>query len=171
MIGSQRHTKQRLQSPSRAWLLQFHAPLNAPEGELFRGLYQPASAKRHPTSLQWEQPQMGRACAQISLSWSPFPGLSDHFITVWGIETTNLICQIIDFQGTCNRCCYCVLLLNPKFGLTVMKHLVLLKAKIYTWVFFTLQTEGSGAGWNSGSRNLSQAGGSSLSCLPQAAMT
>ena len=113
------------------------APLNAPEGELFRDLYQPASAKRHPTSLQWEQPQMGRACAQISLSWSPFPGLSDHFITVWGIETTNLICQIIDFQGTCNRCCYCVLLLNPKFGLTVMKHLVLLKAKIYTWVFFT----------------------------------
>ena len=113
------------------------APLNAPEGELFRGLYQPASAKRHPTSLQWEQPQMGRACAQISLSWSPFPGLSDHFITVWGIETTNLICQIIDFPGTCNRCCYCVLLLNPKFGLTVMKHLVLLKAKIYTWVFFT----------------------------------
>ena len=74
---------------------------------------------------------------RIFLSRSPFPRLFDYFITVWGIETTNLICGIIDFQGTCNRCCYCVLLLNPKFGLTVMKYLVLLKAKIYTWVVFT----------------------------------
>ena len=29
------------------------------------------------------------------------------------IRTTNLIRQIIDFQGTCDPCCYCVLLLRP----------------------------------------------------------
>ena len=74
---------------------------------------------------------------RIFLSQSPFPSLFDHFITVWGIETTNLICRITDFQGTCNRYCYCVLLLNPKFGLTVMKYPILLKAKIYMWVVFT----------------------------------
>ena len=113
------------------------APLNAPEGELFRGLTNlpvPRGTQRpcNGSSHKWAE-----CVDQIFLSWSPFPGLFDHFITVWGIETTNLICQIIDFQGTCNGCCYCVLLLNPKFGLTVMKHLVLLKAKIYTWVFFT----------------------------------
>ena len=29
------------------------------------------------------------------------------------IRTTNLIHQITDFQGTCDPCCYCVLLLRP----------------------------------------------------------
>ena len=36
---------------------------------------------------------------QTLFSWSPFPGLFDHFIIAWGIRTTNLLCQIIDFQG------------------------------------------------------------------------
>ena len=48
------------------------------------------------------------------LSWSPFPSLYDHFITAWAIRTTNQICQIIDFQGTCDPWCYCVLLLRPQ---------------------------------------------------------
>ena len=51
---------------------------------------------------------------QTLFSQSPFPGLFDHFITAWRIETTNLICQIIDFQGTCHPFCYCILLLRPQ---------------------------------------------------------
>ena len=39
----------------------------------------------------------------------------------------NLICWIIDFQGTCDPCCYCVLLLRPP----VWKHLAWLRAKSY----------------------------------------
>ena len=61
------------------------------------------------------------------LSWSPFPGLFDHFVIAWGIRTTNLICQIIDFQGTCDPCCYSVLLLR----LHVWKCLAFLEAKSY----------------------------------------
>ena len=68
---------------------------------------------------------MGKACGQNFLSRSAFPGLFDHSITAWGIGTTNLICQIIDFQRTCR---YYVLLLrlltptttphpHPKLGL------------------------------------------------------
>ena len=51
---------------------------------------------------------------QTFLPWSCFPGLFDHFLTAWRIETTNLICHIIDFQGTCHPFCYCVLLLRPQ---------------------------------------------------------
>ena len=51
---------------------------------------------------------------QTFLSLSTSPGLFDHFLTAWRIETTNLICQIIDFQGTCHPFCYCVLLLRPQ---------------------------------------------------------
>ena len=47
-------------------------------------------------------------------SRSPFPGLFDHSIIAWGIRTTNLICRIIDFQGTCDPCRYSVLLLKPQ---------------------------------------------------------
>ena len=50
------------------------------------------------------------------LSRSGFPGFFDHFIIAWGIKTTNLICQIIDFQRTCDPGCYCVLLLRPMYG-------------------------------------------------------
>ena len=56
------------------------------------------------------------------LSRSAFPGLFDHSITAWGIRTTNLIFQTIDFRRTCR---YCVLLLrlpvhppHPKLGLS-----------------------------------------------------
>ena len=35
-----------------------------------------------------------------------------HFVTLWRIRTTNLISQIIDYQGTCDPCHYCVLLLR-----------------------------------------------------------
>ena len=32
------------------------------KGSLGRGLYQPANAKKHPMSLQEQQPEMGEAC-------------------------------------------------------------------------------------------------------------
>ena len=46
-------------------------------------------------------------------SQSAFPGLFDHFIIAWEIRTTNLICWIIDLQGTCDLCCYFVFLVTP----------------------------------------------------------
>ena len=51
---------------------------------------------------------------QTFLPWSPFPGLFDHFITAWVINTTNVICQIIDFHWICDPCHYCILLLRPQ---------------------------------------------------------
>ena len=68
---------------------------------------------------------------QNFLSSSSFPGLFDHFIIVWGIRTTNLICQIIDFQGTFDPCCCYVLLLRPH----AWKRLALLGAKSYRSAF------------------------------------
>ena len=50
---------------------------------------------------------------QTFLSQSPFPGLSGHFVIAWGIKSTNIICQIINFQGTSDPRCYCVLVLRP----------------------------------------------------------
>ena len=52
--------------------------------------------------------------------WTKLPFLShlflvfDHSVTAWGIRTPNLNCWIIDFQGTCDPWCYCVLLLRPQ---------------------------------------------------------
>ena len=46
--------------------------------------------------------------------------LSQTFRSLWPfhnsleIRSTNLICHIIDFQGTCELCCYCVLLLRSQ---------------------------------------------------------
>ena len=65
------------------------------------------------------------------LSSSSFPGLFDHFVIVWGIRTTNLICQIIDFQGTFDPCCCYVLLLRPH----AWKRLALLGAESYRSTF------------------------------------
>lgn len=58
---------------------------------------------------------------QTSFPQSAFPGLSDHFITAWGIKATNLVCWVVDFQWTCNPCCYCVFLarLHSKFYRTL----------------------------------------------------
>ena len=52
--------------------------------------------------------------------WTELPFLSQTFLSLWpfhdflGIRTTNLICQIIDFQGTCDLCCYRVLLFRSQ---------------------------------------------------------
>ena len=48
--------------------------------------------------------------------WTELSFLSQIFRSLWpfhnfmGIRGTNLICRIIDFQGTCDLCYYCVLL-------------------------------------------------------------
>ena len=52
--------------------------------------------------------------------WTELSFLSQAFWSLWpfhnyfGIRGTNLICQIIDFQGTCDLRCYCVLLLRSQ---------------------------------------------------------
>ena len=57
--------------------------------------------------------------------------VSDHFVIAWEIRTTNLICQVIDFQGTSDPCCCYVLLLRP----LAWKHLALLGAESYRSTF------------------------------------
>ena len=101
------------------------------KGSLGRVLCQPANAKKHPVSLRGERPEMGEACElnflfSFTFSWFLWP-----LIIAWGIIITNLICQIIDFQGNCDPCCYYVLLLRPH----VWKCLALLGAKSYKSTF------------------------------------
>ena len=61
------------------------------------------------------------------IMWTELSFLGQTFWSLWpfhkplGIRSTNLICQIIDFQGTCDLCCYCVLYLGLKYGLVVRK--------------------------------------------------
>ena len=66
-----------------------------------------------PRDTQWSSQKWAKHVDRTFLSQSSFPGLFDHFITVWGIRTTNLVCRITDFQGTCDPCYYYVLLLRP----------------------------------------------------------
>ena len=66
---------------------------------------------------------------QTFFTWSHFPGLFDHFVLAWGIKTTNLVYQIIDFQGNCDP--YHALSLRPH----VWKCLALLGAESYNSTF------------------------------------
>ena len=48
------------------------------KGNLVEGLYRPANAKRHPTSLWGERPEMSKACEpnfpfSVTFSWSLWP--------------------------------------------------------------------------------------------------
>ena len=86
-----------------------------PKWKVCRGLYTDLPMPRdtqHPCEGKGQK--WVKRVDQIFLSWSAFPGLFDHSIIVWGIRTTNLTCQIIDFQGTCDPCRYSVLLLRPQ---------------------------------------------------------
>ena len=83
-----------------------------PKGNLVGNLYPPANVMRHPRYLLGEWPEMGKACGLnfpflVIFSWSLWP-----FVIASGIRTVNLICQIINFQGTCDPCCCYVLLLR-----------------------------------------------------------
>jgi len=122
-------------------------------GRLLGGLYRPANAKRQPTSLWQEWPEMGEACGLNFHFWSAFPGLFDHFVIVLWIRTTILIC--IEFQWTCDSWRYYELLLRPH----VLKCLAMVGAESYVSTVEARQS--------SNFKNISQARGHSLGCLPQ----
>ena len=61
-----------------------------------------------------DRPEMVKACGLNSPFLVKLFCLFDHFITPKLCRSTNLICRIIDFQGTCDLCCYCVLLLRSQ---------------------------------------------------------
>ena len=75
------------------------------KGSLVGGLYQPTNAKGHRTSLRGNGRKWVKCVDRTFLSWSPFPDPFDHLIIAWEIRTPNRICQIINFQGTCDPCC------------------------------------------------------------------
>ena len=87
---------------------------------------------------------MGKACGLNSLSqtfWSLWP-----FHNSLEIRSTNLACHIIDFQGTCDLCCYCVLWLRSQ-----------------TWIgskrLASLGIRSLKARWSSSSKNISEVNG------------
>ena len=55
----------------------------------------------------WDPPEMGKMCGLNSPFWSDF-SVSLTISELLGIRNTNLICQIIECQGTCDLCYYCV---------------------------------------------------------------
>ena len=58
--------------------------------------------------------EMGKACGpNFPFSVKLF-GLFDHFITPWEIEVLTLSVRLVDLQGTCDLCCYCVLWLRSQ---------------------------------------------------------
>ena len=77
------------------------------------GLYQPANAKRHPTPPLGTDQKWAKCVDWTLLSRSNFWSLWP-FHNSSGIRSTNLIYQIIDFQGTCNLYCYCFLWLRSQ---------------------------------------------------------
>ena len=82
-------------------------------GGLLGFIYRPPNAKRHPTSLWGQRPKMESVWTELSYLRHLLL-VSDHSIIAWKIRTINLICQIIDFQGTCDPCRYSVVLLRPQ---------------------------------------------------------
>ena len=75
----------------------------------------------------------GTQCLLLGLTrngqsvWTELSFLGQTFWSLWsfhnplGIRSTNLICRIIDFQGTCDLCCYCVLLLRSQTWISSQK--------------------------------------------------
>ena len=88
--------------------------MEAPERGTLSGVYidlrMPRDTK-HP--CEGNDQKWAKRVDQTFLSRSPCPGFFDHFVIAWEIKPTNIICQTINFQGTCDPCCYCVLLLRP----------------------------------------------------------
>ena len=104
----------------------------APKREALLGVYTDLPMPRDTQCpCEGSSQKWAKRVEQTFLSRSSFPGLFDHFIIVWEIRTTNLICWVIDFQGTCYPWCYCVLLLR----LHVWKRLALLGAESYKSTF------------------------------------
>ena len=104
---------------------------NPQKGSFVGSLYRPANAKRNPRSLARGVTRNGQSMWTELSFLSHLFLVTDYFVIAWGITTTNLICQIIDFQGNCDPCCYYVLLLRSP----VRKHLALLGAESYRSMF------------------------------------
>ena len=86
-----------------------------PQNGSLVGVYIPTSqCQETPNIPARAEARNGKRVDWTFLSWATFHGLFDHSIIAWGIRTTNLICRMIDFQGTCDPCCYSVLLLRPQ---------------------------------------------------------
>ena len=86
------------------------------KGSLVGGLYQPTIQEALNVPVRGVARNGKSMWSELSFLGQFFSGLFDHSVTAWGIRTTNLICQIIDFLENCDSCHYCVLLLEPKYG-------------------------------------------------------
>ena len=125
----------------RSPALRFRGDLIRLMAETCRGFI-PTCQCQEATNISFgNRSEMGKACepnSPFSVKRSLWP-LHNSL----GIRSTNLIYQIISFQGTCNLCCYCVLGgLGLKLGLVVRKCLAL------------LGIESSEARWSSGSKSI-----------------
>ena len=99
-------------------------------GKNLSGVYIDLPVPRGNQRLLWEPIRNGQSV------WTELSFLGQTFWSLWPfhnslvVRSTNLIYQIISFQGTCNLCCYCVLGgLGLKLGLVVRKCLALLGIK------------------------------------------
>ena len=71
------------------------------------GVYTDLQMPRGTYGSFWDPPEMGKKCGLNSPFWSDF-SVSLTISERLGIRSTNLICWIIDCQGTCDLCYYCV---------------------------------------------------------------
>ena len=84
------------------------------DGRNLSGVYTGLPMPRGTQCLLWEPTRNGQSV------WTELSFLGQTFRSLWpfhnslGIRTTNLLYQIIDFQGTCDLYCYCVLWLRSK---------------------------------------------------------
>ena len=83
-------------------------------GRNLSAVYTDLPKPRGTPCLIWETNQKRTKCVDWTLlSWSNFWSLWP-FHNSLEIRSTNLICCIRDFQGTCDLCCYCVLWLRSQ---------------------------------------------------------
>ena len=107
---------------------EWHAPCEAIEepcsavpwwlhtayGRNLLGVYTDLPMPRGTQYLLWGPTRNGKSV------WTELSFLGQTFWSLWpfhnslGIRSTNLICRIIDFQGPCDLCCYCVLWLRSQ---------------------------------------------------------
>ena len=117
------------------------------KGSFVGSLYWLVNAKRHPTSLRGEWPEMGKACGPNIPFFVTFYRSLWPFCNCLRNWNYNKSCQITDFQMTCSPC--------------------------YWLSYHSLQIGAhcSVARWSSNSKNISQARSCSPGCLPQGLTT
>ena len=106
VIKRERGGKGQMRSPA----LRFHGDLIQLMAETCRGFILTCQCQEAPNDSFGNRPEMGKACGPNSPFSVKLFGLSDHFIT----RNTNLNYWIIDFQGTYDLYCYCVLWLRSQ---------------------------------------------------------